>query len=169
MLHNIIKILIIALLGLFAYAGYTTIAKANNAVSLGQVTAENLLSSQANGVLVIDIRHEDEWRDTGVIEGAKTVTAFQKNGQTHPDFQQKLFSSVPNPLFVPSNVYLISGDSLGSKVEVNTERPLSKGVDVPSVILYIFLTGYVRNVGIILVEEETVFTYNSKCISSILL
>ena len=88
MLHNIIKILIIALLGLFAYAGYTTIAKANNAVSLGQVTAENLLSSQANGVLVIDIRHEDEWRDTGVIEGAKTVTAFQKNGQTHPDCQQ---------------------------------------------------------------------------------
>ena len=92
MLHNIIKILIIALLALFAYVGYTTIAKANNAVSLGQATAEDLLSSQANGVLVIDIRHEDEWRDTGIIEGAKTVTAFQKNGQIHPDFQQKLFS-----------------------------------------------------------------------------
>ena len=96
MLHNIIKILIIALLALFAYAGYTTIAKANNTVSLGQATAEDLLSSQADGVLVIDIRHEDEWRDTGIIEGAKTVTAFQKNGQIHPDFQQKLFSLAPS-------------------------------------------------------------------------
>ena len=109
MLHNIIKILIIALLGLFAYAGYTTIAKANNAVSLGQVTAENLLSSQANGVLVIDIRHEDEWRDTGVIEGAKTLTAFQKNGQIHPDFQQKLFSSVPSKT-TPILLYCRSGN-----------------------------------------------------------
>ena len=62
MLHNIIKILIIALLGLFAYAGYTTIAKANNTVSLGQATTKDLLNSQADGVLVIDIRHEDEWR-----------------------------------------------------------------------------------------------------------
>lgn len=109
MLHNIIKILIIALLGLFAYAGYTTIAKANNAVSLGQVTAENLLSSQANGVLVIDIRHEDEWRDTGVIEGAKTLTAFQKNGQIHPDFQQKLFSLVPSKT-TPILLYCRSGN-----------------------------------------------------------
>ena len=109
MLHNIIKILIIALLGLFAYAGYTTIAKANNTVSLGQATAEDLLSSQANGVLVIDIRHEDEWRDTGIIEGAKTVTAFQKNGQIHPDFQQKLFSLAPSKS-TPILLYCRSGN-----------------------------------------------------------
>ena len=109
MLHNIIKILIIALLGLFAYAGYTTIAKANNTVSLGQATAEDLLSSQANGVLVIDIRHEDEWRDTGIIEGAKTVTAFQKNGQIHPDFQQKLFSLAASKS-TPIRLYCRSGN-----------------------------------------------------------
>ena len=109
MLHNIIKILIIALLGLFAYAGYTTIAKANNTVSLGQMTAEDLLNSQADGVLVIDIRHEDEWRDTGIIEGAKTVTAFQKNGQIHPDFQQKLFSLVPSKS-TPILLYCRSGN-----------------------------------------------------------
>ena len=109
MLHNIIKILIIALLALFAYVGYTTIAKANNAVSLGQATAEDLLSSQANGVLVIDIRHEDEWRDTGIIEGAKTVTAFQKNGQIHPDFQQKLFSLASSKT-TPILLYCRSGN-----------------------------------------------------------
>ena len=109
MLHNIIKILIIALLALFAYAGYTTIAKANNTVSLGQATAEDLLSSQADGVLVIDIRHEDEWRDTGIIEGAKTVTAFQKNGQIHPDFQQKLFSLAPSKS-TPILLYCRSGN-----------------------------------------------------------
>jgi rhodanese-related sulfurtransferase len=109
MLHNIIKILIIALLALFAYAGYTTIAKANNTVSLGQATAKDLLSSQANGVLVIDIRHEDEWRDTGIIEGAKTVTAFQKNGQIHPDFQQKLFS-LASSKSTPILLYCRSGN-----------------------------------------------------------
>ena len=109
MLHNIIKILIIALLGLFAYAGYTTIAKANNTVSLGQATAEDLLNFQANGLLFIDIRHEDEWRDTGIIEGAKTVTAFQKNGQIHPDFQQKLFSSASSKT-TPILLYCRSGN-----------------------------------------------------------
>ena len=109
MLHNIIKILIIALLALFAYAGYTTIAKANNTVSLGQATAEDLTNFQANGVLVIDIRHEDEWRDTGIIEGAKTVTAFQKNGQLHPDFQQKLFL-LASPKTTPILLYCRSGN-----------------------------------------------------------
>tara|TARA_B110000977_G_C10725228_1_gene356824 strand:- start:57 stop:506 length:450 start_codon:yes stop_codon:yes gene_type:complete len=109
MLHNIIKILIIALLALFAYAGYTTIAKANNTVSLGQATAEDLLNFQANGLLVIDIRHEDEWRDTGIIEGAKTLTAFKKNGQIHPDFQQKLFSLVPSKS-TPILLYCRSGN-----------------------------------------------------------
>ena len=109
MLHNIIKILIIALLALFAYAGYTTIAKANNTVSLGQATAEDLLSSQANGVLVIDIRHEDEWRDTGIIEGAKTLTAFKKNGQIHSDFQQNLFS-LASSKSTPILLYCRSGN-----------------------------------------------------------
>ena len=101
MLHNIIKILIIALLALFAYAGYTTIAKANNTVSLGQATAEDLL--------VIDIRHEDEWRDTGIIEGAKTFTAFQKDDQIHPDFQQKLFS-LASSKSTPILLYCRSGN-----------------------------------------------------------
>ena len=109
MLHNIIKILIIALLALFAYAGYTTIAKANNTVSLGQATAEDLLNFQANGLLVIDIRHEDEWRDTGIIEGAKTLTAFKKNGQIHPDFQQNLFSLTPSKS-TPILLYCRSGN-----------------------------------------------------------
>ena len=109
MFHNIIIILIIALLALFAYAGYTTIAKANNTVSLGQATAEDLLNFQANGLLVIDIRHEDEWRDTGIIEGAKTLTAFKKNGQIHPDFQQKLFSLVPSKS-TPILLYCRSGN-----------------------------------------------------------
>ena len=134
MLHNIIKILIIALLALFAYAGYTTIAKANNTVSLGQATAENLLSSQANGVLVIDIRHEDEWHDTGIIEGAKTVTAFQKNGQIHPDFQQKLFSlasskTTPILLYCRSgNRSSAIGNALRSQLGFSQVSHLSTGI-----------------------------------------
>ena len=134
MLHNIIKILIIALLALFAYVGYTTIAKANNAVSLGQATAEDLLSSQANGVLVIDIRPEDEWRDTGIIEGAKTVTAFQKNGQIHPDFQQKLFSlalskSTPILLYCRSgNRSNAIGNALISQLGFSQVSHLSTGI-----------------------------------------
>ena len=67
------------------------------AVVLGQATPDDLKKAQADGVVVIDIRHEDEWRETGIIEGAETITAFTETGQLHPDFQRRFFGLVQNP------------------------------------------------------------------------
>mgnify|MGYP001293563062 CR=1 FL=1 len=65
--------------------------------ALGKATPEELLKAQREGVIVIDIRRAEEWSQTGVIEGAKTITAFTKNGGLHPDFQQEFMRTVPSP------------------------------------------------------------------------
>ena len=63
--------------------------------SLGQATPADLLQAQKNGVIIVDIRRPDEWSQTGVIAGAETITAFEANGNFHPDFQQRFMSLVP--------------------------------------------------------------------------
>ena len=45
----------------------------------------------------MDIRRPEEWAQTGVIEGAETITAFDANGSLRPDFQQKFMAVVPAP------------------------------------------------------------------------
>ncbi len=41
--------------------------------------------------MIIDIRRKEEWKESGVIEGAELITAFQKDGSIHPEFQNKFF------------------------------------------------------------------------------
>ena len=50
----------------------------------------------AGGVAVIDIRREEEWRETGVIEGSHTVTAFTKDGALDPGFTERFAAIVPD-------------------------------------------------------------------------
>jgi hypothetical protein len=57
---------------------------------LGDATAADLQAAQKNGVVVIDIRRVEEWAETGIIEGAHTITAFTQSGQLHPNFRQNL-------------------------------------------------------------------------------
>ena len=66
-------------------------------ITLGQATAEELLKARANGVVLIDIRREEEWQETGIIEGAATVTAFTASGRVHPEFLDKFRELVPTP------------------------------------------------------------------------
>ena len=66
-------------------------------VTLGEATPEALLQAQKDGVVIIDIRRNNEWRETGIIEGAETVTAFQASGQVDPDFLDSFRSVVPSP------------------------------------------------------------------------
>ena len=77
-------------------------------VSLGQATPADLLRAQKDGVVIVDIRRPDEWSQTGVIAGAKTVTAFETNGCLHPEFQQKFIALVPSP-DTPVLLYCRSG------------------------------------------------------------
>ena len=77
-------------------------------VTLGQATPADLLQAQKDGVIIVDIRRPEEWAQTGVIEGAETITAFGANGSLHPDFQQKFMAVVPAP-DTPVFLYCLSG------------------------------------------------------------
>ena len=65
-------------------------------ITLGQANPEAFKQAQIDGAIIIDIRREDEWANTGVIEGAVTITAFGENGNIHPEFQEKFLSIVPS-------------------------------------------------------------------------
>ena len=64
---------------------------------LGQSTPAEFIELQKDGYIVIDIRREEEWIETGIIEGAETITAFTESGQLHKDFQEKFFSLAKGP------------------------------------------------------------------------
>lgn len=86
------------------------------ATVLNQASPDDLKQAMADGVIVIDIRREEEWRETGIIEGAHTITAFTEQGGLHPEFQQKFFSLVTGP-DVPVMLYCRTGSrttSLGN-------------------------------------------------------
>lgn len=94
--RGIVKFLVIIILVLFYFESDSTSADADIKITLGQATSEELLSSQANGTLIVDIRRQDEWIKTGIIKGAETITAFNKSGQIHPEFQKNLFALLPS-------------------------------------------------------------------------
>ena len=66
-------------------------------ITLGQANPEILKQAQLDGTIIIDIRREDEWTTTGVIEGAVTITAFGEDGSIHPEFQKKFLNIAPSP------------------------------------------------------------------------
>ena len=79
---------------------------------LADATAADLKVAQKNGVVVIDIRRAEEWAETGIIEGAHTITAFTQSGQLHPEFQVKFTAIVPTP-DTPVMLYCRTGNRTG--------------------------------------------------------
>lgn len=47
---------------------------------LKEVDNTQLLEMKSKGVQIIDIRRVDEWKKTGIIEGAKMITFFDEKG-----------------------------------------------------------------------------------------
>ena len=82
-------------------------------VTLGEATPDALLEAQAQGVVVIDIRREDEWQETGVIAGAETLTAFEASGSVHPGFLDGFRALAPSP-DTPIMLYCRTGNRTGS-------------------------------------------------------
>ena len=80
-----------------------------DAVFLGQSTPEDLIEARSSGVAIIDIRREGEWLETGIIDGANTIKAFQKDGNVHPDFLQK-FNSLVSTKQTPVLLYCRTGN-----------------------------------------------------------
>lgn len=73
-------------------------------ITLGQANPEMFKRAQMDGAIVIDIRREDEWTTTGIIEGAITITAFGESGNIHPEFQKK-FSNIAPSQNIPIMLY----------------------------------------------------------------
>lgn len=101
---------------------------------LGDATAADLQAAQKNGVVVIDIRRAEEWAETGIIEGAHTITAFTQSGQLHPEFQTKFTAIVPTP-DTPVMLYCrtgnrtgIIGNALVSQLGYSDVTHLSEGI-----------------------------------------
>ena len=77
--------------------------------TLSEATPDELLAAQKDDVIIIDIRRQEEWQDTGIIAGANMITAFQSDGSLHPDFRDKFFALVDNP-DTPILIYCRSGN-----------------------------------------------------------
>ena len=45
-----------------------------------------LAQMMKDGVTLVDIRRKEEWQQTGIIKGAKTITFFDKYGRINPNF-----------------------------------------------------------------------------------
>ena len=71
-----------------------------------------LITYQSNGVVIVDIRRNEEWKETGIINGAKTITAFTKAGSLHPDVQADFTKLVSDP-DTPFVLYCRSGRRTG--------------------------------------------------------
>ena len=66
-------------------------------IVLGEVDSQGLQQALRDGAVLVDIRLPNEWADTGVIEGAHTITAFLPNGRVHPEFLDSFQAVAPSP------------------------------------------------------------------------
>lgn len=57
---------------------------------------DDMRAALSDGTIIVDIREKEEWAATGIIEGAHTITAFDRAGGLHPEFQSKFFGLIPN-------------------------------------------------------------------------
>ncbi len=55
----------------------------NGVVNINDAKLQTLLDQ---GVTLVDIRLPEEWRQTGIVKGSKTITFFDRTGRINPDF-----------------------------------------------------------------------------------
>ena len=48
------------------------------------------------GILLVDIRRKEEWQQTGIVKGSKTITFFDKTGRINNDFVPQ-FTAIAKP------------------------------------------------------------------------
>lgn len=79
-------------------AAAQTGAATETAMPVGQVRDVSNLELQgllAKGVTLVDIRLPEEWQQTGVVEGSKLLTLFERNGAIAPGFLTNLQKIAP--------------------------------------------------------------------------
>ena len=81
-------------------------------ITLGELSPQEFINAHENGGVVIDIRREEEWKETGIIKGSQTITAFTKDGKIHPDFPKKFFDLITD-VDEPILLYCRTGNRTG--------------------------------------------------------
>ena len=81
-------------------------------ITVRDLSPNDFIDAQKNGGIVIDIRREEEWKETGILQGSNTITAFTKDGNIHPDFPKKFFDLI-NDIDVPILLYCRTGNRTG--------------------------------------------------------
>jgi len=103
-------------------------------ITLGELSPQEFTDAQKNGSIVIDIRRQEEWEETGIIKGSQTITAFTKDGKIHPDFPKKFFdliADVDEPILLycrTGNRTGILGKALIDQVGQTNVSHLSEGI-----------------------------------------
>ena len=57
-----------------------------------EINVENLMSLQKNGLIIIDIRTQEQWDEKGIINGSHQITAFDILGNLNPNFVKRFHS-----------------------------------------------------------------------------
>ena len=81
-------------------------------ITLGELSPKEFIDAQNKGGVVIDIRREEEWKETGVLEGSHKITAFTKDGKIHPEFPKKFFDLITD-IDTPILLYCRTGNRTG--------------------------------------------------------
>lgn len=62
-----------------------------------EISTNQLKDLMEQGVLVVDVRTDKEWRETGVIEGSKLLTFFDEKHQSNPKVWQSNLEQTISP------------------------------------------------------------------------
>ena len=76
--------------------------------TLADLDPAGLQDAQKAGAVVIDIRNDNEWAQTGIIDGAHLITGFSQSGGVHPEFLDKFRAAAPDSA-TPLVIYCHSG------------------------------------------------------------
>ena len=85
----------------------------DNPPQLQHAAVMDFKEAQDKDYLIIDIRRPEEWAETGILKGAKTITAFTESGALHPDFQRKFFPLIDDE-DTPIYLYCRTGNRTGT-------------------------------------------------------
>ncbi len=70
-------------------------ADERQSTAYANIDDQQLKQLLAEGVPLIDIRRPEEWRQTGIIEGAHPITLFGPGGRVYQDFFDRLAKIAP--------------------------------------------------------------------------
>ena len=82
------------------------------------INGDELLSMQQKELIVIDIRTEEEWEETGIIKNSKKITAFDQEGNFNPAFLNS-FESLTKKNKENSKVVFVSKEEDISSILAN--------------------------------------------------